>query len=129
MSKQSGTSFLEILISLVIMSVMLSGVNLMLLESLRKTQVAYEFSVAIQQLNFIAEILVSRKTISMSDMNESWNKQVSKVLPEGRGLIEGRYPDYSVSIFWGNFNGRACNKMTIERSGCLRIYVRSEMHA
>jgi hypothetical protein len=30
-----------------------------------------------------------------------WNKQNQIVLPEGKGLILGRYPAYSVILFWG----------------------------
>jgi hypothetical protein len=121
MLKQLGTSFIEILVSLIIVSTMLLGTDVMLLESLRKSEAAYDYSVAIHQLDVITGLLMTMENTSTQEIVEKWNQQNWEVLPEGRGVINGNYPDYEISIFWGNFNGQNCITNNAGKNGCLRF--------
>ena len=94
-----GFSVIEVLISLLILSLILLGFDAMQIASLRRCQQAYFFSVAEQQL-----VAMSERLQSFSEITKQiaiWNQQNQQLLPNGLGVISGTYPDYQLSIFWG----------------------------
>jgi hypothetical protein len=119
----SGSSLIEIIICLFILSLLLLGLDAMQLTSLREAKAAYYFSVATQQLNAMNERLHVVAEGNYDEQLALWNRQNQQVLPQGRGTIEGDYPSVNLAIFWGNGNKMAqeCNKNKIGQSGCLQM--------
>lgn len=119
MHTHEGSSLIEILISLLILSILLLGVDAMQITSLRETRASYYFSVATQQLQIMSERLHSLKARDINEQLTQWNKQNNEVLPQGHGVISGDYPHFTLTIFWGNADTNECNKNKIGQSGCL----------
>jgi len=118
---QSGTSLIEILISIIILSILLLGVDAMQITTLQKAKTNYYFAVAIQQLDILKERLkLQKKDVSL--LLEEWNKQNQVVLPQGRGVIEGDFPQYELTIFWGSKNASECKKNKIAKIGCIHSH-------
>lgn len=117
-----GISLIEILISLLILSLMLFGLDVMQFTALREAKAAYYFSVAMQQLKNRIEQLNEGE-----DSKEQfliWNQQNHEVLPQGRGEEKGYGLTYEVSIFWGDDHRmQDCDEDKIGQSGCLHVIV------
>jgi len=122
---QQGFSYIEILISLVIMSIMLLGMDSMGLYALQEEKNAWLFSVALNQIQNMSEIL--KKLSDENNLEElisDWNLENSDLLPKGKGTVTGYYPIYTVSIYWGNVKDRkACQQNRLGNNGCLREQV------
>lgn len=124
--KQSGSSLIEILVSLFILSLVLLGLDAMQLTALKETKAAYYFSVAAQQLNNVIERLQALNGADDYEQLAVWNKENQDVLPQGRGVIhnnEGNERN-EVSIYWGTMTEQACHENKIGQSGCLRIPIK-----
>ncbi|SRR5579883_1256468 len=119
MRSHIGSSLIEILVSLLILSLMLLGFDAMQLAALQKAKAAYYFSVATQQLEVMSERLRALGEGNTEDLLQAWNQQNQTVLPQGRGTLSGGYPDFTLAIFWGAVTESQCTKNTIGQSGCL----------
>lgn len=120
--RQQGLSFIEILISLFILMIVLLGIDGMGLTTLYETKNSWIFNTAINQLHNINERLqlIKNKT-ELSEQVKMWNQQNKMVLPHGKGVVTGVFPDLVVTIYWGNHSGKkSCMKNQIEASGCLQ---------
>lgn len=117
---QSGVSLIEILISIILLSILLLGVDAMQITTLQRAKTNYYFAVATQQLNILTEQLKLEKH-DVSVLLSAWNKQNQIVLPQGRGTIQGDFPHYELTIFWGNKNASECKTNKIAQIRCLRI--------
>ena len=106
-NRYNGTSLMEVLISLVLISILLLGIDAVQIISLQKTKINYYVAVAEQQIISMME--------GMKD-TEIWNQQNQEVLPQGRGVLT----DKVISIFWGNMNGENCESNKIKKDGCIR---------
>jgi prepilin-type N-terminal cleavage/methylation domain-containing protein len=120
MPQSQGFTLLELLISLTILSIALLGLDAAQLTSLHKLKSAYYFSVAAQQLDRMHAILSVIPDNDLTTALTTWNNQNQSVLPQGRGVLENRYPTPVISIFWGNTSANECVKPTIGQSGCLK---------
>lgn len=118
MQSQKGFTLLEILISLFLLSVMLLGLDAIQITSLNETIASYYYTQAQNQLEEITEYLTSIKEADNSDVIAQWNKQNHEVLPQGHGEVQGSYPHYLISIFWGG-QLQACPKNKIGKTGCI----------
>jgi len=100
------STLLEVLISLFILALMLLGLDAMQLSSLRQAKTAYYFSVATQQLASMAEHVKAQSYPAF---------KVSPELPQGRAMLTGTYPNYTLSICWkGNPIGQSqCLRQTM----------------
>lgn len=96
----SGFSLIEVLISLLILSVILLGFDTMQVKALRENENAYLFTVAENQLNSMAERLYANGVLSGAVIAR-WNEQNKLLLPHGKGSITGSYPNYTIALFWG----------------------------
>src|SRR5260221_10086330 len=98
MDKQRGTGFIEILVSLSLISLLLLGLDALEWTSLHEMKSAYYFAVAKQQIQVITERLHAFKS---SENLESkiiiWNRQNQAVLPHGKGRVTGSYPHYDIA--------------------------------
>ncbi|HLB42192.1 MAG TPA: hypothetical protein VJN02_04970 [Gammaproteobacteria bacterium] len=121
-----GFSFIEILISLFILSLALLGLDAIHLSTLREVKSAYYFSIAIQQLNNMIERLSIANRENLIEEERRWNIQNQHALPQGHGIILASHLNYQLSIFWGKNELSICDKNTIGTSGCLRIIVKQD---
>jgi prepilin-type N-terminal cleavage/methylation domain-containing protein len=115
---QEGFSLIEVLIALVLLSIVLIGLDASELSSLRESKYSYYYSVAVNQLQSIQQQILVYKD-STQDISANWNNQNKLVLLYGRGVISGSYPDYKISIFWGDTTLQSCEKIQIGQSGCI----------
>jgi Tfp pilus assembly protein PilV len=123
MMRHAGFSLIEVLVSFFLLSLMLLGLDAMQITALRQAKTACYFSVATQQLNVMAERLDVLKDSDPTEQLTRWNQQNQTVLPQGRGTLSGNYPQFLLSIFWGDKNIQKCNQNKIGQSGCLHLIV------
>lgn len=101
----AGFSLIEVLISLVLISLVLLGFDVMQLYSLEKNRDAYYLSAAQNQLASFANQL--RNLNSSTDLKKQislWNRQNKEILPLGKGSVTGAYPEYTETLQWGEKN-------------------------
>lgn len=115
-----GTSLIEVLISILLISLILFGLDGEQAYSLKEVKIAYFHSLAGNQINNAIERLA---TLKMSDGFDEqyaiWNSENQEILPFGFGTISGTFPNYLVTVYWGNIN-HDCAKQIIGTSGCIR---------
>ncbi len=117
--KLFGFSLIEVLISLLLLSLILLGFDAMEIFALRENRAAYYFSVATNQLNTMLECLRALNSRDgLAQQIAIWNQQNQDVLPNGIGVVVGSYPMYTVTIYWGEIQ-HSCEKMRLGESGCL----------
>ena len=115
-----GFTLIEVLISLIMLSLILLGFDAMEIYSLRSIRATYYFHLATFQWISIAERL--RSIGSRSGIEEqvaAWNEQNKQLLPQGIGSVTGSYPNYTVTIYWGGMTA-ACQKIQLGQTGCLQ---------
>lgn len=116
----SGFSLIEVLISLLILSLILLGFDAMEISALRLNREAYLFSVAENQLNSMIERL---RAGAINEI-EIWNQQNKELLPEGRGSVSGQYPEFLITLFWGEKTEKKnCEESQIGKLKCLKMHV------
>ena len=118
-----GFTFIEIMISLLLVSFLLLALDASEFAALREAKNAYHQRVAMQQFNVILERLRALKGKNITDAVKDWNQQNKKVLPAGRGWVEAQNEGFILSIFWGNTALQTCNQNQIGQTGCLRLSV------
>lgn len=124
-SKNHGFSLIEVLISLLLISLILFGLDAGQFFTIKEANYAYFFSTAENQIRNGVQRLVALKGYEALDEQEAnWNAENQKVLPQGWGIITGAFPNYTLSIYWGNIPHR-CEKQKLGSSGCLtkKIYL------
>lgn len=121
MKDVSGMSLIEILISLLLLSILLLGFDAMQIKSLQVAKQSYFYTIAEQQLDQIIERLLASKTLNSADQIAAWNRENINLLPQGRSQVVGRYPHYTISIMWGGMNNLSCPSNKIGRENCLTI--------
>lgn len=115
-----GFTLIEVLISLILLSLLLLGFNAMEMDALRSARAAYYFDLATQQLIAMTECL--RVLGANQNLNEQitlWNLQNQDVLPAGRGTVSGSYPSYVIAVYWGKFS-QECKQVKLGQSGCVQ---------
>jgi len=121
LTSHKGSSFIEILISLLLISSLAIGMDMMQVNALRKSLSSYYFAIATQQLANITEKLSVYHSTDLSDLIEHWNQQNQIVLPQGKGSINGIFPNSEAVIFWGGANEENCHATKAEKTGCVHI--------
>jgi len=115
-----GFTFIEVLISLLILSIVLLGLDFMHLRAMRDAESAWFISTATLQLDNLSERLFSLTT--PDDLNKeitAWNLDNQISLPNGRGVVTGVFPNFVATVFWGN-QISTCEKNQTGLSGCIR---------
>lgn len=123
MNQCKGVSLIEILISFFIFSLLLLGLDAMQVTALRQAKANYYFTVATQQAQSMAEYLRVIKEDNWQPQFNLWNKQNKEVLPQGRGMIQGHYPSYTLTIFWGKETSLTCENNKTGQSGCINLVI------
>ena len=122
-----GLSLIELLVSMLILSILLLSIDAMQLRVMHEVQSSYYFGVAAQQINNMIEHLHSSNEANPQSQINIWNQQNQQLLPQGSGEVRGSYPWFDIRIYWGKRNSDACEKMTIGKSGCLRTLTRTQI--
>lgn len=117
-----SANFIEIIISLCLISIMLLGLDAVQLTSLREAKIAHFYAIAQRQINNMAEYLTQNKKAN-NEMISEWNKQNASVLPNGIGVVNEYGKNYQINIFWGDRDRNDCLHNTIGISGCLQLSV------
>ncbi len=123
MQSKLGMSLIEIMISLLLLSMLLLGLDAMQITVLKYVKNTYLFSVATQQVKQMAERLTAAQEKNSDEQIIHWNQQNAEVLPHGRGMVEGYYPSYHITLFWGGSQDHTCDQNKIGRTGCLQLTV------
>jgi Tfp pilus assembly protein PilV len=114
-----GFSLIEVLVSLLLLSFILLGFEAAEIYSLRAIRAAEYFNSATIQINNMSERLqIVAEQGSLLTQVAAWNSENNQVLPQGRGEVEGVYPMYRISIFWGDVSGH-CEQNQLGNSGCI----------
>lgn len=113
--RAQGATLIEILVSLVLLSLMLLGLDAMQLTALREAKVSLYYAEASQQLHLMQEKLTALHLSDPADAINRWNQQNAAVLPHGRGVAQNGV----ISVFWGDMNLDRCEHNKIGLSGCV----------
>ncbi len=120
MLKITGFSLIEVLMSLLLISLILFGLDAAQLYSIQEAKTTYLFNTAMNQINNAEERLAALKTYEGLDEEITfWNSENQTALPSGFGNISGGFPNYQITIYWGD-TSHDCTNQKIGASGCLR---------
>ncbi len=114
-----GFSLLEVMISLILLSMTFLGLNTMQFYAFQQIQVNYLFAEAVNQVgNFSERLQWVHSADSVTEQFTRWNEENKRVLPNGLAEIEGFFPNYTLTLYWGHFK-KPCLKNTMGAAGCL----------
>lgn len=119
MRPHSGAALIEVLISLIIFSIFLLGLDAMQLTSLQMTKKSYYAALAQAQLEFLQERMLVLNENQFGNEIEKWNKQLNKLLPNGRGEMNA---NNIAKIYWGNATESDCPVLT-NHTGCIQMMI------
>lgn len=117
-----GYTLIEILVSLLLLSILMLGLNTIQAVSLRSARAADYVGIAEMQLYSMAERLTLLTDSAVNDQISLWNEQNSRELPNGHGVVSGHFPAYHVAIYWGKAT-QPCDQLLQGLSGCLTLAV------
>ena len=154
MQSQQGSSLIEILVTVVIVSIGLLGLAILQANSLRFNQDAYFRSVATAQAESMADRMRANPTgvaagnynavsaigsgancsasctaanIALQDIFE-WNTQNAAVLPSGLGTVTVNNGMFTITVRWetrqARSNATACGSTEEQKFTCLSIGMR-----
>lgn len=121
MKKYIGITLFEILISMLLLSIAFLGMDAAHITSFRAIEAGYHFMHAEQQMNAMINRLLLIHGENIDAMVSDWNQQNSQVLPRGRGVVRGNYPEYIVTLSWGDIRDNC--EAGKSRLTCLRTTV------
>lgn len=122
MHQNLGVSLIEMLISLLILSMLLLGFDAMQIAALKATQAEYYFAIAAAQQRAMVERLKMLKNIPYDAQFKIWNRQNQLLLPQAIGVIYGNYPNFTLAISWGG--KKRCNKNQLGKRGCIKTSIK-----
>jgi Tfp pilus assembly protein PilV len=123
MRQHVGFSFIEMMVSMLLLSLALLGLDAMTFSALREAKIAYYLSVANQQLLNMSELVKMKKSIPSSEEIRLWNEQNKEMLPQGRGKVNAQASSIQIAIFWGKIQESMCNMNKIGQSGCVHFSI------
>ncbi|EKD70176.1 MAG: hypothetical protein ACD_46C00611G0001 [uncultured bacterium] len=120
MKKITGTSLLEVLLALFLLSMLLLNFDATQMMGIKKAKANYYWQVAMHQIQSLMNVLQLYKNDSATQQIIEWNRQNQIMLPQGKGEVVGEYPNQAIQIFWGEIKS-TCEKNKIGMSGCIKI--------
>ena len=106
-----GMTFIEVFIALLILTVsMLTAARVQILAT-TYTLKAYHTCVAISQINFMVNLLMSNNPHLPTEIVR-WNQLNAQLLPQGKGIVRDQHP-YVINISW--FDKLTNKRLLIER--------------
>ena len=125
MQKNAGFSLIELLVSLLILSLVLLGFDALEIYAVRQSRETYFFNVAEEQVHSMVERL--RAHALADDVLHQftlWNEENQQLLPMGNGYITGSYPLYQITLFWGEMSSkRICHETRVRELNCMTTTV------
>jgi len=117
-----GFTLIEVLIGLVLLSLILLGFDGIGMLALQKSQETYFYEAAENQMQVITERLMALHNLqNLNAQINQWNGENEIILPQGYGLVQGVFPSYEVSVFWGERNNtQVCTMTILGHSGCIK---------
>lgn len=104
---------------------MLLGFDAVQMIALQETKSSYYFAVANQQANELAELLSLYQNDNLNELLLLWNEHNQEVLPQGKGLLTGRDPNYVLTISWGGYPMKDCRTQQLKPNGGCLVYTLS----
>jgi hypothetical protein len=115
-----GLTLFEVLVSLFILSLMLLGLDVMELSAWHLSQQSYFEGLAYQELHNMEERLrMAGSFYPIDSLVREWNRENQQVLPQGRGLVSGSYPEYTLLLYWGGEQAEVCGRTKGAYEGCI----------
>ncbi len=99
-SKSKGFSFIEVMISLLLMSLILFGVNAAHLLALNEAKTAYYFLLASKQAKMLADNLAKANASEWPALAALFNRNINQMLPNGHMIIP-HLEQKQLIITWG----------------------------
>ncbi len=99
-SDSSGFSLIEVLVSLLIISITLLGLTALMTNALRYSYDAYLESVAVNQLSSMAERLRATHGDALGAVVADWNQENQQALPQGQGDVAPSNGTYTLALGW-----------------------------
>lgn len=119
MRSTQGLSLIEVLTSLLLLSIILLGANTAQITSMKKAKINYYTAAAEQQMRVLDQRLnVYKNSFAIVT---SWNQQNLESLPQGKGNIMKDGPDFHYFISWGK--KEHCDTDQIGMKGCLLVKI------
>lgn len=119
MKSTQGLSLIEVLTSLLLLSIILLGANTAQITSFKKAKINYYTAAAEQQMRVLNQRLSVYKNSSI--VLPFWNQQNLESLPQGNGKIIKEGPDFHYFISWGKKEN--CDTDQIGMKGCLLVKI------
>lgn len=120
MIKTRGFSFIEVLISVTLITIILMMSQTLNLVALRQSKVAYEYRQASSQLMWMATALEKTEWKMQPALLSLWQERIKNLLPNG----VGKWQEDHLLIAWGAEPTSHCTASNIGLTGCL-IYAAS----
>lgn len=118
-SQSKGISFIEVLVSLLLMSLILLSLDTLQMSSIREAKALYYYQTANQQISNISERLQRPQENEWYQEVAEWNQENAEVLPQGRGEVVIDNNDVLVEVYWGDTLA-SCSENKIGLSGCIK---------
>ncbi len=123
-----GFSLLEILISLLLISLILLGMDAIQWVALQKVKTVYFFQSAYNQINNAVERLRALHTDDdLPRLLSQWNAENQLLLPAGFGTIAGQFPNYQITVYWGSIS-HDCKNIIVGEVGCFMENIQLATH-
>jgi Tfp pilus assembly protein PilV len=98
----SGVSLIEIVISLLLISLALFGFDAMQLMAIQKSRTAYNEAIANNQLHILnLQLQVAGRLSDHEKIIAIWSQENAALLPQGISYVSGDFPQYTIKICWG----------------------------
>lgn len=117
-----GSTYIELLICLLLFECMLAGMDIVQVKSTRSIANSYYFSAATQQLKNISNRLAV-KSSSYTGMIEQWNKQNAIILPEGFGVVQDFHEYKIITLYWNGTHSENCSKDNNGEARCVQLRI------
>jgi prepilin-type N-terminal cleavage/methylation domain-containing protein len=95
-----GFTIIETMVALSILVIMVLGVNATISLAMRQTTSLYYYQLALLQQHNLFEMLDINHDMLNDEILTDWNSQNARVLPNGRGEVNGVEPDYTIALYW-----------------------------
>lgn len=115
-----GFTYIELLISISLLSFLFLGMHAMQASSLHQAKGVFYSQIAKEELENLSEILSIASSDQHQEIIEEWKREVESALPGGNGEVDSDLSVWRAVVYWGNGNALSCKKNKAGESGCLR---------
>ena len=113
-----GLTLLEVMISLLLLSIILCGMDGLAISSLRQTRHSYLLQVALNEGQSMRDYLLAcTAQTDIESAQQRWQQQIAALLPGGKEFIVGHYPYFSIMLAWDDEGKKQCQ---LQLSAALR---------